>query len=75
MKTKIRTDPRKEAPTIAQLIANVTNDELTAFRHGITRSASEHDWQAAAIAFFAGLRRRAAKYEVGTLGPTYNAGL
>jgi hypothetical protein len=75
MKTQIRTDRQPEAPTIAQLIANVTNAEITAFRHGITKAAAQEDWQAAAIAFFAGLRRRAAKYEVRKLTTTYNAGL
>jgi hypothetical protein len=74
MKVRITTDPTIPA-LIAEISAKSTGDELTTFRHGITRSATEKEWQAAAIAFFASLRARGARYTVRELGHSYNAAL
>jgi hypothetical protein len=71
MKARITTDPQTIPPLIAEISAKSTDDELTTFRHGITRSATEKEWQAAAIAFFASLRARGARYTVRELGATY----
>jgi hypothetical protein len=75
MKAITKTNPQPISPLIAEILTKTTDHELTTFRHGITRSATEKEWLAAAIAFFTSLRARGARYEVRTLRRSYNAAL
>ena len=72
MKVRIKTEQQTVPPVIAEISAKSTDHELTTFRNGITRSASEQEWQAAAIALFTRLGARGARTEVRKLGRQYN---